>query len=522
MSQLCFTIKGQELLISTPKVIVSDTVRYIHAKFSFNDEWKGLKKWAHFENKGTIYDFLINENDEITIDQHLDLMDGRWSVSVHGDDISNNELHKRITTTTVDFRVVRAMLNGEPFPSVTPSAAEQIMIQIISMHGEVLEKAEQVATDSDIASKAALVTMADREIVVTKAAEVEHNAGVAVSAANSASKDASDVSSMTRDVTKKYTRIVQAETNVLSAKDTIVEKAQEVSTNAVSAATDAKTAKSYAESAVNSEKVVVEKAAEVARNTQASAEYASTTRQNATTVTQMTNTVQNLHDQVVQDAKTATEAKTVIVEKAAQVADDSSKARTAAEAAKTSETRAAASEASAKTYSKQTRTDAEQVRGDLNEVTKKATQVRQDTTEVASNTNTVRQLSTEVNQNARTVAENTEIVQEIADHIPPDYERISKETVIIGNGYPDSEYNRIRVVDVVEEEYMTPEDFDGTATDNAALLLVNEMINENAILPSIVDFLLNLPEDDALTAIVDAIHEENDILRRIARKDITE
>lgn len=459
MSQLCFTIKGQELLISTPKVIVSDTVRYIHAKFLFNDEWKGLKKWAHFENKGTIYDFLINENDEITVDQHLDLMDGRWSVSVHGDDISDNELHKRITTTTVDFRVVRAMLNGEPFPSVTPSAAEQIMIQIISMHGEVLEKAEQVATDSGIAAQAAKITTTDREIVVTKAAEVEHNAGVAVSAAISASRDASDVSSMTRDVTKKYTRIVQAETDVLSARNTVVEKAQEVSTNAVSAATDAKTAKSYAESAMNSEKVVVKKAAEVARNTETVSNLSASTKRIA-------DTVSNLQTKVEQDKQTVESAKETVNTKAAQV--------------------------------------------------------RQDAIDISTNTDTVKRLSEEVEQHAKTVGDIKDEAKEIADNLPPDYKRISKETVIIGNDYPDSEYNRIRFLGSQEKEMLTPEDFDGAATDDSALLLVNEMINENAILPSIVDFLLNLPEDDALTAIVDAIHEENDILRRIARKDITE
>lgn len=124
-----FTVRGQSLDGSwrTP-MIVSDTINYIEADFTFmTSDWKGLVKWAHFSQGAKTYDVMLDESDRISQDAGLNLGAGVWKVYLHGNRLEDGQITQRITTDTAEITVRRSgILNGEPLPSIPPTAAEQI------------------------------------------------------------------------------------------------------------------------------------------------------------------------------------------------------------------------------------------------------------------------------------------------------------------------------------------------------------------------------------------------------------
>lgn len=138
-------VNGQHLKVNTPSVMVSDTIKYITADFCFNGEaWNGLHKYAHFKQGDNVYDMELVE-DHISADKGLDLFAGEWEVYVHGTDGV-----KRITTDSAVFTVKKSgMLNGDPFPSVTPSIGEQIVQRATEEADRAEEGAEEAKAEAD-------------------------------------------------------------------------------------------------------------------------------------------------------------------------------------------------------------------------------------------------------------------------------------------------------------------------------------------------------------------------------------
>lgn len=116
-------IKGQSLKIVAP-VIVSDSIKYLEAKFHFQtSDWDGASKWAHFSKGDITYDIHLNHDDAITNEDNLNLSAGKWMVYLHG----TNEDGTRITTEQVFVEVKESgILDGKPFPDVPLTALEQI------------------------------------------------------------------------------------------------------------------------------------------------------------------------------------------------------------------------------------------------------------------------------------------------------------------------------------------------------------------------------------------------------------
>lgn len=111
--------------------VVADTIDYLEAKFIFRtDDWDGVEKWAHFAGSdGTVYDIRLN-GDGIRKEDHLNLPAGTWTVCLHGNRFADGEVIQRITTNTETLCVEpTGILNGEPFPTVLPSAGEQIIAE---------------------------------------------------------------------------------------------------------------------------------------------------------------------------------------------------------------------------------------------------------------------------------------------------------------------------------------------------------------------------------------------------------
>ena len=120
-----FYVTGQNMKTFSP-VIAADSINYLTAKFNFNgDEWDDYTKTAHFRKQDTspaiVYDISLNEDDEITADDHLNLTSGYWDVYLTGvlDDA-------RLTTVVNIITVKESGLIDAPLHEMPLSIAEQI------------------------------------------------------------------------------------------------------------------------------------------------------------------------------------------------------------------------------------------------------------------------------------------------------------------------------------------------------------------------------------------------------------
>ena len=124
-------VRRQALAVSAP-VLVADTIDYLTARFVFmTGDWDGLEVWAHFRQGDTAYDFRLDEDGEITADQHLNLTEGVWSVYLTGHLYSGGAMLQRISTQVAEVDVVKSgMVNANPFPPIPASLEEQIFAEL--------------------------------------------------------------------------------------------------------------------------------------------------------------------------------------------------------------------------------------------------------------------------------------------------------------------------------------------------------------------------------------------------------
>ena len=120
-----FYVSGQTLKFFTP-VVAADTLNYLTAKVHFtDDEWHGYSKWLHFrqdEELGAItYDLQLNEDDEITAEQHLNLTMGEWEIYLTG-----TREDSRLTTVPAILTVKESGLIDAPLHELPMSVAEQV------------------------------------------------------------------------------------------------------------------------------------------------------------------------------------------------------------------------------------------------------------------------------------------------------------------------------------------------------------------------------------------------------------
>lgn len=141
---LSFTVEHQKLTLNQD-LVVSDTIGYLTANFVFSEDWNEYTKWAHFTKGRTTYDIQLDENNNITSDQNLNLSAGTWLVYLHGNKGTGENI-TRITTSIIQLNVDKTgILNGEPFPSMPASVSEKA----IQNSEEALSIAESVRQDAD-------------------------------------------------------------------------------------------------------------------------------------------------------------------------------------------------------------------------------------------------------------------------------------------------------------------------------------------------------------------------------------
>ena len=139
-------VRRQALAVSAP-VLVADTIDYLTARFVFmTGDWDGLEVWAHFRQGDTAYDFRLDEDGEITSDQHFNLTEGVWSVYLTGHLYSGGAMLQRISTQVAEVEVVKSgLVNANPFPPIPATVEEQIFAELAD-HEERLSDVEQNGT----------------------------------------------------------------------------------------------------------------------------------------------------------------------------------------------------------------------------------------------------------------------------------------------------------------------------------------------------------------------------------------
>ena len=123
-----FKVIGQLLKIVTVETIVSDSIDYLEAQFSFSADWAGTTKIAHFscEYEDISYDVPINSSNQIVKSSNLNLSAGTWKLYVHG-----NTDTERITTSSVEIIVDQSgVLNGQPLPDIPLTVEEQLLYDV--------------------------------------------------------------------------------------------------------------------------------------------------------------------------------------------------------------------------------------------------------------------------------------------------------------------------------------------------------------------------------------------------------
>ena len=122
-------VSGQTIRFYSP-VIAADTQEFLTAHVSFTDEsWEGYTRWAHFRQKDgrddTVFDLMLDENDEITAAQGLNLTVGEWELYFTG-----RKGESRLTTVPVAFTVKDAGLVDAPLHPMPLSVSEQLDAKI--------------------------------------------------------------------------------------------------------------------------------------------------------------------------------------------------------------------------------------------------------------------------------------------------------------------------------------------------------------------------------------------------------
>lgn len=118
-------LEGQNLSVSTPH-IVAGTKDYLSVEIIRGNGWSGLHLHVFFKQGATTYELLTDGN-RIGPEAHINLTEGKWSVSVSGYEYDGDQLVMKITSNSIGLNVAAAPPeSGSDLPYVPASSIEQI------------------------------------------------------------------------------------------------------------------------------------------------------------------------------------------------------------------------------------------------------------------------------------------------------------------------------------------------------------------------------------------------------------
>lgn len=181
MASFTFNVEGQHLRETDHRIVVSGSVHYLSAEFTFSEDWGDIPKIS-FWTKGSVTHKIMLTDDKISPEDGIYLTDGNWLVSVLGEDVEGEVIKKRITTNEVYVHVEQnGPTEGDPFEDITPSIGEQI----IGMANKSAEDAENSANE-------AARSASDAALHRNEAQQAEDQAEASAKSASKSAQDAYD------------------------------------------------------------------------------------------------------------------------------------------------------------------------------------------------------------------------------------------------------------------------------------------------------------------------------------------
>lgn len=243
----------QKLNITYTK-IVSDTINYLAILANFSNDWDGTEKYIHFTNKKdpSISFQKLFVNDRITREDGLDLTEGEWIVSIHGETHAGGVTTMRITTESKVIKVEKSgIIDGEPFPEITPSIGEQVIatannaLEIANDSKNESEAAKSLATTAEENSRSAVETSQLALDVANDAKQRSQTASAIAGEAINAANSAVDIAASAQQ--NSSSAVVKSESSIVTANE-----AKILANQAINAANNSETASNIALNKINS------------------------------------------------------------------------------------------------------------------------------------------------------------------------------------------------------------------------------------------------------------------------------
>lgn len=141
---------NQQILTARFDPVVADTIQYVECAAEYTEDWGGTSKFLHVSKGEESYTIPFDE--PVT----LPLSKGVWSFWIHGNIFEDGDVKERITTNIWKLFVQgTGLLDGEPFPEMTPSFGEYYVAQMNGVLETMRSVKDEVAGISQEAQNSA-------------------------------------------------------------------------------------------------------------------------------------------------------------------------------------------------------------------------------------------------------------------------------------------------------------------------------------------------------------------------------
>lgn len=154
-----FLVRNQRLKLFSGGPVVADSQQYLKARFTFTDDWQGLRKYAQFRRNGEVYTCNIDDNGEVEVPWETLVGQGVVQISAFATN-QQDETNKLITTNPVYIKVNTSGIKETELPKapslgilgdyVDQSLQEitdhknQVLVYVEQLHAEVMEAKEHI------------------------------------------------------------------------------------------------------------------------------------------------------------------------------------------------------------------------------------------------------------------------------------------------------------------------------------------------------------------------------------------
>lgn len=154
-----FTANEQDLINTSGELqFASDTVSYIKAVFSLDENWSGFDSVrAVWKSKSHIVAMVLDSNDSCNVPVEVLTEEGRVRVNLVGSTVDDDTVTDRLTTyQVIALNVLQKVnLDGDESQAITPSQYEQFVEAVAEDAATATAEADRAKNDADRAETAA-------------------------------------------------------------------------------------------------------------------------------------------------------------------------------------------------------------------------------------------------------------------------------------------------------------------------------------------------------------------------------